>query len=263
MPFPPSNRVIYERNPLQEVICQLRFPPILEISSQEPAAFQNTIRAVYPLYERDEPGIGLPKEFPREVAALLRGSGIDAPPTHKFLTEDSSRMISLSRDFVAVSDKQYLRWEKFREEVGRAVQAIEKVYNPSFYSRIGLRYRDVIDKSDLELADEKWDSLVKESLIGVLGTQEVGDFVQKIWTEASIKIDEVPGGAVTLRHGLRDDPDGGNLKYVIDADFFTTAKEAMEDVFGVLDRFNKMAGYLFRWAIKEKLHRALIPVAVE
>jgi len=31
MPFPEVKRVIYEHNPLDKVICQLRFPPILRI----------------------------------------------------------------------------------------------------------------------------------------------------------------------------------------------------------------------------------------
>ncbi len=218
------------------------------------------------MYERDEPRAALPKEMAALLAQFpIPGLGLETNPTHKFLTADSAKMISLSRDFVAVTDKQYRRWEQFLEEVSRAVEALEQVYHPSFYSRIGLRYRDVIDKSDLGLADEKWDSLVNQSLIGVLGAKEVSDLVKEIRTEALITIDEVPGGTVALRHGLQEVSQNGKPKqtYVIDADFFTTEKEAMGDVFGALDWFNKIAGRLFRWAITDKLHSALIPTEVK
>ena len=50
MPFPDATRVIFDANPLDEVICQVKFPPILRIET-DPAAFQDQIRAEYPNYE--------------------------------------------------------------------------------------------------------------------------------------------------------------------------------------------------------------------
>ena len=51
MAFPEVERVIYERNPLDEVICQLRFPAILKID-EPPIAFQEQIRTRYPFRRR-------------------------------------------------------------------------------------------------------------------------------------------------------------------------------------------------------------------
>ena len=44
MPFPVTKRIIYKKNPLVEVICQLRFPPILSIDTEIPARFQGAIK---------------------------------------------------------------------------------------------------------------------------------------------------------------------------------------------------------------------------
>ena len=37
-PFPDTPRVVYNKNPLFEVLCQLRFPHILRIETEIPAA---------------------------------------------------------------------------------------------------------------------------------------------------------------------------------------------------------------------------------
>ena len=48
MPFPEAKRIIYRKNPLDQVICQLRFPPILKIDAEVPAKFQDRIRGDFP-----------------------------------------------------------------------------------------------------------------------------------------------------------------------------------------------------------------------
>ena len=48
MPFPKVKRFVYKTNLLDEVICQVRFPPILKIDTETPAAFQEVLRSSYP-----------------------------------------------------------------------------------------------------------------------------------------------------------------------------------------------------------------------
>src|SRR5713226_162290 len=67
MPFPDSQRVIYDRNPLEEVVCQVKFPPILKIDSAAPAAFQDEIRGTYPLLQ-EVPGILV--DLPAEIMKM-------------------------------------------------------------------------------------------------------------------------------------------------------------------------------------------------
>ena len=50
MPFPEVKRIIYKKNPLDKVICQLRFPTILKIEKEIPAEFQERIRKEFPNY---------------------------------------------------------------------------------------------------------------------------------------------------------------------------------------------------------------------
>lgn len=256
MSFPESKRVLYSKNPLEEVICQLRFPPILEISSRPPAAFQNKIRSQYPLYEKEEPSL------PKGMAELL--SDLPIPKlsesvTHKFLTADSDRFISLTPNFLALTDHKYTRWERFRSAFSTAQASLEEIYQPAFYTRIGLRYRDIIHKEKIGLDNEPWSNLLNTPLIGLLGDPAVSDEVQTIQTVATIKLKEISGGVTTLRHGLGISPETNKQFYFIDVDLFTMERSACDAVSSVLDQFNKIVGNLFRWAIHPKLHDALGP----
>jgi uncharacterized protein (TIGR04255 family) len=88
MPFPESRRVIYDKNPLTEVISQLRFPTVLAIEAEIPAAFQERIRFDYPMFD-DGSGVGPAELVPQEIARLLGSSfGISAPKVYAFTTSD-------------------------------------------------------------------------------------------------------------------------------------------------------------------------------
>ena len=68
MPFPESPKVTYDKAPLEEVICQLRFNPILRIDTELPSTFQDAIRAEYPLFEEIK---GHEQELPAEVRGQI------------------------------------------------------------------------------------------------------------------------------------------------------------------------------------------------
>ncbi len=259
MLFPESQRVIYSNNPLAEVICQLRFPPILEISSEKPSGFQNKIRSKYPLYESgDNPSV------PEEISQMItqfKLPGISEAPIHKFLTENSKSYISLNQGFLALTTREYHRWEDFLVEIKNAQNAHEQEYQPAFYSRIGLRYQDVIDRKEFGLGNEPWKNLINRNLVGMLGIDNIYTHVQEMWSTSILSIDEVKGGLFKLRHGLGKDKENKEV-YVIDADFFTTERSQSADVASTLGIFNRLAGNFFRWAITGHLQEALGPTPI-
>lgn len=261
MLFPASNRTVFTRNPLADVICQLRFPPILQIVAEEPAAFQNRVRDTYPDYEKDTGLPGVPEELKGMLAGLplqLPGEGL----VHRFLSEDHSKAIALAEAFVAVNDKAYVRWEGFRGQIDLAKSTTEAVYRPAFYSRVGLRYQNVIDRSLLDLHDIPWKELLRPQFAGVLAVPEVGGNVRQKAVQFLVELDEPPGSFATVRHGLqlRDESDDA---YVIDIDFFTTTKMTGGETLDILDQFHEQAGHVFRWAITERLSNALGPEPVD
>jgi len=263
MPFPESPRVVYQNNPLVEVICQIRFPAILRIGSGDVADFQDKIREDYPLYQLQEPAFDLPA-VPKELSVFFEQM-LPKPPgprTHKFLTRDSRRFISLSQDFLAVSEANYTKWELFRQEVINAEKALREVYKPAFYSRIGLRYRDLISPEALGLSNVKWSDLLTQYIVAELGDPKLADAISQIRTRCVIELSEIPGGRVVLTHGLFKETETAPQGYLIDADFAIEKVEALDETFNILGKFNRLAGKLFRWAITEKLHSAMGPKSV-
>lgn len=263
MPFPKTPREHYQQNPLEEVICQLRFPAILKIASDAPADFQEAIRNEYPLYEEVTPTDNLMAEIPqqfRDILGSLSSIGGSQPREYRFSSTDGNRVISLGRDFLAFSEKNYVSWSEFRPEVERAVEALRLYHQPAFYNRIGLRYRDALDKNLLELEDSVWADLLKGPFVGELGDEYIGKEVKEIMTQSLVELPDIKGGFVRMRHGLGKKADAGAQIYVIDVDFYS-GKTELDDAFRVLDLFNKQGAWLFRWAISSGLRKALRPVS--
>src|ERR1700733_5380548 len=143
MTFPVSERVVYDRHTLNQVVCQLRYPTILAIGSEPPTAFQDRVRREYPVYRRQE----MP-QLPSQIADFLstlpvRPSGSVA---HQFSTPDERRSITLAPEFLAIAEADYDEWPTLRRQIVTAQTTLEQTYAPAFYSRVGLRYQDVIDR---------------------------------------------------------------------------------------------------------------------
>lgn len=264
MLFPETERVIYTVNPLELVICQLRFPPILRIEAETPAGFQDRIRKEFPQFqERTEFAAILPPEvvqlLPQEVIQSLK-------PSHKvydFASSDGSLVVSLASNFIALTSRNYERWEGFYDRLEIVLDALQEEYEPATFTRIGLRYRDLIKKRELGLADCSWPELLNEVLVREFATPELAGVTENIGHGMLLRLG--PGQErVQIQHGLAMEPSTGEaIGYFIDSDFFV---EEMIDVDAASNRlveFNQQNRRLFRWCISDRLHDAMGPRPVE
>lgn len=251
--FPASKRIFYEKAPLVEVICQLRFPPILRIESEIPSAFQEQIRQTFPLFERTvSPAAGqIPEEILRLVAPQMGAS-------FRFTTEDGSSAAVLNPQFISLTTTKYREWHHFRNQLEGPLSALVEIYKPSFFSRIGLRYRDAIDRSKIGLAEEPWSALLRSEVLGELAIPEFESNLEEAKRIIRVRLTDGPG-SVLLQHGLGLVEGSNQPAYVIDFDFFTEEKTGVQDAGPILNNFNNLAGRAFRWSISPKLHAALGP----
>jgi uncharacterized protein (TIGR04255 family) len=249
-----------------EVICQLRFPPILRIEAEPPASFQERIRLEYPLLQDKTPetGIELPPDIPPVVAEMLRTamSKRKLRIGYDFISADEKWKVALTTDFIALTTARYGRWEEFRPHIDPPLKALIEVYAPAFFTRIGLRYRDLIRRSQLGLSNSAWSSLLRPHISGVLASPELAGAEVETFNQVLIKFPH-NRGQVQIRHGLVQAVDNNEECYLIDSDFYTDKRTGINDVDDILSYFNRQSGRLFRWCIEERLHQAMEPDTVE
>jgi uncharacterized protein (TIGR04255 family) len=265
-PFPDSQRVVYGRNPLIEVICQLRFPPILRIAVEPPVAFQERIRKEYPLLSEKFPEVNveMPPGVPQAIVELMKGSvGNRKLMGYDLASADEKWKVSLTRDFLSLSTNQYTRWEHFREHLEGPLQALIAVYAPAFFTRVGLRYQDLIQKSRLGLPPEtNWSELIKPHIAGVHGVPELEGAVEESMGQLLISLPQF-SGKVRINYGIVQTADSDEKCFLIDSDYYTEQRTKTDAADGILAYFNKQSGRLFRWCIQDRLQEAMEPQPVE
>jgi uncharacterized protein (TIGR04255 family) len=261
MNLPEFERVIYKRNPLIEVVCQLRFPPILKISHQEPVEFQDEIRFKYPLLETTK------AQFPSEILQIVQKLGLplQSDIVYNFKSEDQRWNLSISKDFIALTTSSYERYEQFKQRLEEALDIFERIYKPSFYTRVGLRYQDLIVRSKLGIEDKNWSELIAKHIASELYDPEFAASIQTVVKNLILKTEH---GQINLNHGLvavkESQENSDEIAYLFDADFYTEQKiEGNGDVWNILNQFNQSAGRIFRWSITDTLHNAMQPQSVD
>ncbi len=261
--FGSEDRYEYAASPLIEVICQLRFPTILSIGAQEPAAFQEAIRGDYPRYaaRQDQPA-------PRVVNANTPNPTLEAQKpvvNYNFLTQDQRWKVNLTPGFIALSTVSYGRWEQFAGRLDKLLAAFIPVYHPAFFERIGLRYVNAVSRQRLHLENSAWDELIQPAYLGVMAEPDVEERgLTKCSLDVEMSLDEacklkLHAGLGLLGDGKRDP----EVKFILDNDLSTTGSIPPEEMPQRLLALHTYADRLFRGAITSELHSAMGPIPID
>ena len=258
MLFAPYERYQYARPPLVEVICQLRFPTILAIGAQEPAAFQEAVRRDFPQYAARQEQLP-PKVVRKGNAAALEPQ---KPITnYTFVSQDGRWKLNLTQNFIALSTVGYQRWEDFATRLDQPLAQFIQIYQPAYFERIGLRYVNAVSRQRLGLEGQLWDDLIQSQYIGILGEPDVEE--SEI-AKCSLEVDTPLVGGYRMK--LRTGPGlvgGGKtdkeVKFVLDGDFSTGGKLTADAVPEKLEQMHRYAVCFFQGAITKELHEAMGP----
>jgi len=260
MPFPERKRVVYKKNPLDRVVCQLRFPPILKIDAEVPANFQERIRKEFPIFSE---AAELKLEFPSAVQGAVSPEMMEklvqpAIRNYEFASDDGTWKVNLTRSFIALTTTKYTRWEEFKSKFELPLSSFIEIYSPDYFTRVGLRYIDLVKRSVLGLADVAWDDLLQPYVIGMLSTPEVGNSIQDFESKNEIKLEDGESTARIITK-LFELPESGEICFIFDSDFFSQSKINVEQAIDKLDYFNLRSSRLIQWCITGRLHDAMEP----
>ena len=248
-----NKRVKYNRCPLVEVIFQLRFPTILSINSKQPADFQEKIRKEYPFYDE---GI----EEQNELLINTNGKSAQVKSSqnknYSFVSVDKTYKVNLTSTFIAISTRKYTQWEEFSEKVRQVVKAFQETYEVPFYTSVGLRYIDVIQRSVLGLSNEKWSDLVKPHVLGVVTQFEDG--MNSYVSQAEFK-DPTDDICTNTHFELVNVNNSNENSLLIDCDYFKTEMVNIESMMDVATVLHNHSSNFLMTAITDKLNDAMEP----
>lgn len=266
MPFKSYERVIYRKNPLVQVLCQLRFPRILKINEKQPADFQERIREKYPRFQTAlEQQISVEFDVEANVQIPHIQQQSEAIKNYMFSTVDETWHINLTSTFLALSTSKYDRWESFKENLAEPLQALIDIYKPAFFERVGLRYIDVFKRSSLNIEDVNWSDLIEPFALGFMSNTEIQMDVLSQNTVVELDIGDDAIAQVRLSKTI-DAPSGfpmprGEEVFIVDSDMYVMQKN-FEELDKALDNLHSNSTGLIRSIIKEKLHNAMEPEAI-
>lgn len=252
-PVPPFR---LRRSPLAQVLCQIRFSPILRLRQDDAVIpFQEAVRDRYPRYVKQE-GVGF----------LITPGGVQAqqaqPGLHRFQDTSGIFTITLAHDFVALETLAYTDIDEFAGRLSSIAEIIRQVYAPAEMVRLGLRFINELRLAENEAAHELRRAL-RPGLLGPLAADELIGAVR-----LSEQVLELGDGSQTvlLRHGLQREgttvmlpPDQerrqpGELRmpfYLLDADAFIQENVtfSVDGIESRLRDFNDDLRALFAWAV--------------
>ena len=261
MTFPETERVVYERNTLEEVKCQIRFPPILAIEGSIPATFQDAVRAEFPYFDI-KTAVKLPPGVPSAIAKVVeRDLSLVGGKSYAFSTEDRMWTLSLNKEGLSLSCRQYERWEVFREHLRRTLESLASIYRPSFYTHTCVRYKNSVRRGPLGLDGRPWSKLLQPWVSGPFDRPETADGINALSTRCEIVLPDGIG-RVEATFALGIHQPSKEPAFIIEAHVYNDARKEIGDVLTRLDTLHRQARLFFRWCITDELHRAMRPSPV-
>jgi len=263
MLYSDSRRVHYDKPQLAEVICQLRFPPILSIGAKEPAEFQDSIRAMFPLYTAKQEQLP-----PKVVGAGTSGAKLEAPApitNYHFISADNKWKLNLTRGFISLSTVAYPGWEEFTRRFDLPLAEFIRIYQPAFFERIGLRYMNTFSRTALDLDGEPWRALISPAYLGPLSQEDVDEKTAlRCMIDAELTLDSScrarihagPGMVKTNRPGAETDSE---VKFIFDLDLAMSGHIDPRMAAAGLETLHAHSTPIFQGAITDRLHTALQP----
>ncbi len=239
--FPAVEEVPLVIPPLDEVVCQVRFPPILKINNEEPVELQELIRNYFPEFEKRHAF-----QFQLPLAGNpLPPSAENRPITFIFTDEEKKVQATLSPSFYAVSTKRYRGWQNFLSVLQVVHSAVMDTYRPAYATRVGLRYvnRLTTENTEATTRQEIFD-LVRDELTTML-RGPVWDYADEMI--GVVNFADSPA-QLNLRFGYEVSEDVP--AFLLDFDYFEEGQIDLSEVMARCGRYHDVIYRAFRWVVR-------------
>ena len=248
-------RVEYKHNILFHVVFQARFPEIMRIQQELPIVFQDSIRK--------EGYTETNQSLPSALPGIMPNQALDISKTYHFLPEQKDWEVILGRDFISLNcHRNYSNYSEFSEKLEKVLRIFYKIYRPSYFTRVGLMYRNMANRVFLpHLQEVDVESFIPEYIFPVLATSMASD-VLNLQTVSQFDDNKIKANVThTLSQvsgvfGRRRVPN--EKSYVIDIDcFYDRNVGVINEIFTKCDLFKQHERNIFEWSITDALREAM------
>lgn len=256
MHFENYEPVQYKHNILFHVVFQARFPEIMRIQHEPPIDFQDALKKEgYTEITR-----GLLSDSP----GMIPGQALDdIGRMFNFLPEQKDWEITLGQDFIALNcHRNYKNYSEFKEKLEKVLRIFYEIYEPPYFTRIGLMYRNMANRVFLpHLKQISVESFIPEHIFPVLMTPRADD-VLSLQTVSQFDDNEIKvnvGHTLSQVSGVFGQRQVTDEKsYIIDIDcFYDRNVGVIDEIFTKCDIFKKLERNFFEWSITEALREAM------
>lgn len=257
--FSAESRCRYGKNQLAEVICQLRFPEILNIGANDPVEFQEAIREEFPLLLRKQE---IPAPKITGVPGAMTVQNQKGVTNYQFSSPDGIWRINLTSTFISLTCIRYSSWEEFAAHLDKPLAAFIQIYKPAFFERVGLRYLNFISRASLDLEGIPFRELIVPCYLGPLAREDV---LETAFTRNSLDCEikirggcraKIHAGPGFVKRGVKEDKE---IKFIFDQDLYMPGQLPLNLSAGALQTLHSQAYSIFRGAITDRLHDAMEP----
>lgn len=248
MPFEPVTRFKYKKDPIDTVICQVRYPNNLAVEEENIYKFQKEISRLFTEYE--------PKIETNTFLEIDKYKHINQM-NHEFLSKNQHWKVNLTKNFMSLSTTKYDNWEEFVSIFKIAFEALTKTYEIPYFTRVGLRYVDVFVRSRYGLSDKNWKELIKSDFLGALSGKYY-ESVKEFNAVSTIQCEDKTT-LIRISTDLVKRVDNEEICFRLDNDIYSTTKIDKEDIYKSLEYKHDRVSRVLRYAITDLMHEKMEP----
>lgn len=227
--IPEITPVQYERNYIKTAVCEFRFPIMLEWEDKPPPAIFKKLRKEYPFYNKVK------------AVDVIPSQKLEGINFYNFQSKNKRWTVSIKPESISLETSLYKNFEHFYEKLEKIKIIIEDKIETDFFTRIGLRYINIIPFKTEDFKELLNPDLVKPLYKEVFGT--VSQYTQLV--QGHIK-----EGMYNFRHGIKpsDVLDG---EYFLDFDYFKDGVE-IKEALDLIKKFHNYNFKFFHWSLGKK-----------
>jgi uncharacterized protein (TIGR04255 family) len=172
-------------------------------------------------------------------------------------SDDGSWTTTLQTDFFSLETSAYTDWSDFRQRFGEILETVDANYGPKLEQRIGLRYVDEIERTDLD-GPYAWRERIEDTILGPAADAQLGPSVRV--AQQILELEGPDSTRALLRSGC-EPANGGKSGsvYRLDHDCFRQRSRPFDtaSILDTIDGLHRMALQLFQKAITASMYEEL------